>query len=74
MYRNERRIINPARCLSPATSAEGKSRMRDLQSIYDVNVIPIELVTLSLITGIYMRDISKMGWLIRFVKPAIWAD
>jgi hypothetical protein len=33
-----------------------------------------ELVTSLLIRGIQMEEMSKLGWLIRLVEDAIWAD
>jgi hypothetical protein len=33
-----------------------------------------ELVTSSLIRGIQMGEISRLGWLIGLVKHAIWVD
>jgi hypothetical protein len=36
--------------------------------------LPCEMMTSSLIRGIQMGEMSKLGWLIGFVKHAICAD
>jgi hypothetical protein len=33
-----------------------------------------ELVTSLLTSGIQMKEISRLGWLVRLVKHAMWAD
>jgi hypothetical protein len=45
--------------------------MKNLSNHVD---LPCELLTLLLIRGIQMGEMSKLGWLIGLVKHAIWAD